>query len=229
MTEENSQYTSKNEEEAIKQENEDKQPASTTITVRIPYSLKARLYDFSEQAKMTLNAYVATRIYKYVQGEIGERKELQEQVEQLNKDLSEANSQLQKWEEMYKKLDKKKEELDKRPTQNQLDKLKKEKDQLSKQVTDLQKQLKQAESDKSKTESDKDKRIKELEQQLDEYEANMNEAASQLDNERQERKVIGNMVTEMQYYINRHANGFFQSPHQFIEGVPLYPDDQDEE
>lgn len=228
MTEENSQHTSKNEEEAIKQENEDKQPTSTTITVRIPYSLKARLYDFSEQAKMTLNAYVATRIYKYVQGEIGERKDLQEQVEQLSRDLQEAERKNDTWEKAYKELEKKEQELDKRPTQNQLDKLKKEKDQLSKQVTDLQKQLKQAETDKSKTESDKDKRIKELEQQLDEYEANMNEAASELKNEQEERKVMGKTITEMQYYINRHAHGLFQKPHQFIEGIPLYPDDEDE-
>lgn len=228
MTEENNEYTSRNEEDAIRQENEDKQPSSTTITLRIPYSLKARLYDLSEQSKMTINAFAGTRLYKYVQGEIAETKELQEQVEQLNSDLSEANSQLQKWQEMYEKLDKKKQELDKRPTQNQLDKLKKEKDQLSKQVTDLQKQVKQAQTDKSKTESDKDNRIKELEQQLEQETNDRKAKEKERKSEAANRQKLEQTVTEMQYYINRHATGLFQKPKQFVDGVPEDADEPDD-
>jgi chromosome segregation ATPase len=229
MTEENQGYTSQNEEDAIRKENEDKQPSSTTITLRIPYSLKARLYDLSEQSKMTINAFAGTRLYKYVQGEIAETKELQEQVERLNSDLSEANSQMQKWEEMYKKLEKKAEEHGQRPTQNQLDKVKQEKDQLAKQVSDLQKQLKQAESDKGKTADEKDKRIKQLEQELDQYKADTKQKENERKSEAAKRQTLEQSMTEMQYYINRHAAGLFKKPHQFVKGVPLNPDDPDEE
>jgi chromosome segregation ATPase len=226
MTEENEQYTSQNAEDAIKQQNEDKQPTTTTVTVRVPYSVKARLFDLSEQGKMSLNAFVATRLYKYIQGEIAETKELQEQVERLNNDLSEANAQLQKWQEMYQKLEKKAEQQGQRPTQNQLDKVKQEKDQLAKQVSDLQKQLKQAESDKTKSQTDKDKRIKELEKQL-EQETNQTKAKeSERKSEAAKRQNLEQTMTEMQYYINRHAAGLFQKPHQFVNGVPIDPDEE---
>jgi chromosome segregation ATPase len=226
MTEENEQYTSQNAEDAIKQQNEDKQPTTTTVTVRVPYSVKARLFDLSEQGKMSLNAFVATRLYKYIQGEIAETKELQEQVERLNNDFSEANAQLQKWQEMYQKLEKKAEQQGQRPTQNQLDKAKQEKDQLAKQVSDLQKQLKQAESDKTKSQTDKDKRIKELEKQL-EQETNQTKAKeSERKSEAAKRQNLEQTMTEMQYYINRHAAGLFQKPHQFVNGVPIDPDEK---
>jgi chromosome segregation ATPase len=224
MTEENQGYTSQNEEDAIRKENEDKQPSSTTITLRIPYSLKARLYDLSEQSKMTINAFAGTRLYKYVQGEIAETKELQEQVERLNSDLSEANSQMQKWEEMYKKLEKKAEEHGQRPTQNQLDKVKQEKDQLAKQVSDLQKQLKQAESDKGKTADEKDKRIKQLEKELDQYKADTKDKENERKSEAAKREQLEQKTVEMQYYINRHTISLFNAPHQFVEGVPKDPD-----
>jgi chromosome segregation ATPase len=225
MAEENNEYTSRNEEDAIRQENEDKQPSSTTITLRIPYSLKARLYDLSEQSKMTINAFAGTRLYKYVQGEIAETKELQEQVEQLNSDLSEANSQLQKWQEMYQKLEKKLEEHGQRPTQNQLDKAKQEADELAKQVKDLQDQLEQAETDKDKAADEKDKRIKQLEKELDQYKANTKDKESERKSEAAKRQNLEQTMTEMQYYINRHAAGLFQKPKQFVDGVPIDPDE----
>jgi chromosome segregation ATPase len=228
MTEENEQYTSQNAEDAIKQQNEDKQPTTTTVTVRVPYSVKARLFDLSEQGKMSLNAFVATRLYKYIQGEIAETKELQEQVERLNNDLSEANSQMQKWEEMYKKLEKKAEEHGQRPTQNQLDKIKQEKDKLSKQVSDLQKQLKQSESDKTKSQTDKDKRIKELEQQLDQYQKDTKAKEKERKSEAAKREQLEQKTVEMQYYINRHTISLFKEPHQFIDGVSKDPDGDDD-
>jgi chromosome segregation ATPase len=228
MTEENQGYTSQNEEDAIRKENEDKQPSSTTITLRIPYSLKARLYDLSEQSKMTINAFAGTRLYKYVQGEIAETKELQEQVEQLNSDLSEANSQLQKWEEMYQKLEKKLEEHGQRPTQKQLDQVKQEKDKLSKQVTDLQKQLKQAESDKGKTTDEKDKRIKQLEKELDQYKNDTKAKEKERKSEAAKREQLEQKTIEMQYYINRHTISLFKEPHQFVDGVSKDPDGDDD-
>jgi chromosome segregation ATPase len=228
MTEENQEYTSSNAEDAIRQENEDKQPASTTITVRVPYSVKARLYDLSEQGKMTLNAFVATRLYKYIQGQIGERQELQEQVEQLSRDLQEANRKIETWEQAYEELKKEKAELDKRPNQKQLDELKKEKDNLSKQVNDLQKKLEKAQSDKSKTADDKDKRIKELEKQL-EQETNQTKAKEkERKSEAGKREQLEKKTTEMQYYINRHTIALFNAPHQFVEGVPKDPDGPDD-
>jgi len=228
MTEENEQYTSQNAEDAIKQQNEDKQPTTTTVTVRVPYSVKARLFDLSEQGKMSLNAFVATRLYKYIQGEIAETKELQEQVERLNNDLSEANAQLQKWQEMYQKLEKKAEQQGQRPTQNQLDKVKQEKDQLAKQVSDLQKQLKQAESDKTKSQTDKDKRIKELEQQLDQYQKDTKAKENERKSEAAKREQLEQKTVEMQYYINRHTISLFKEPHQFIDGVSKDPDGDDD-
>lgn len=244
MIEENQEYTSRNEEDAIKQENEDKQPASTTITVRIPYSLKARLYDLSEQSKMTLNAYVATRIYKYVQGEIGERKELQEEVEQLSRDLGEANRKLQTWEQAYEELKKEKAELDNRPNQEQLDEVKQEKDKLAKQVTDLQKQLEKAQNETSKASQEKDKQVKQLEKKVEELKQRPTQ--KQLDNAKekiQELKQrptqddiddytneigrLSELTIDMQYYINRHAHGIFKKPYQFVEDVPINPPDNE--
>jgi chromosome segregation ATPase len=229
MTEENEQYTSQNAEDAIKQQNEDKQPTTTTVTVRVPYSVKARLFDLSEQGKMSLNAFVATRLYKYIQGEIAETKELQEQVEQLSRDLQEANRKVETWEQAYEELKKEKAELDKRPAKKQLDEVQKEKDKLAKQVTDLQKQLKQAESDKTKTQTDKDKRIKELEKQLDQETNQTKAKEKERKSEAAKRQTLEQSMTEMQYYINRHAAGLFKKPHQFVKGVPLNPDDPDEE
>jgi chromosome segregation ATPase len=227
MAEENNEYTSRNEEDAIRQENEDKQPSSTTITLRIPYSLKARLYDLSEQSKMTINAFAGTRLYKYVQGEIGERKELQEELEQLRRDLQEANRKVETWEQAYEELKKEKAELDKRPAKKQLDEVKQEKDQLAKQVSDLQTQLEKAQSDKSKTQTDKDKRIKELEKQL-EQETNQTKAKErERKSEAGKRQTLEQRMTEMQYYINRHAHGLIQKPYQFVDGVPMFPDDEE--
>jgi DNA repair exonuclease SbcCD ATPase subunit len=226
MTEENQEYTSSNAEDAIRQENEDKQPASTTITVRVPYSVKARLYDLSEQGKMTLNAFVATRLYKYIQGQIGERQELQEQVEQLSRDLQEANRKVETWEQAYEELKKEKTELDKRPAKKQLDEVNQEKDRLAKQVSDLQKQLEKAQSDKSKTADDKDKRIKQLEKELDQYKGDIKNKESERKSEAAKRQNLEQTMTEMQYYINRHAAGLFQKPHQFVNGVPIDPDEE---
>jgi hypothetical protein len=185
MTKEKQQQASKNGEEAIRQENENKQPASTTITIRIPYSLKAKLYDLSEDKKMTINAFVGTRIYKYVQGELLDAEkanEYQSQIDELQEKWeSEANLHKQAIKDL-EELKTKKSELEKQLKQaksndrSEIQKQVKEKDKeinrLNKRVEELTKQRDESKQ-KHKDEvnsleeqlSDKDQKIRELEQE----------------------------------------------------------------
>jgi chromosome segregation ATPase len=194
-----------------------KKDTTSTISFRLPTWLKAKVLEVADSKGQSPSGFSSFVVYKAtMEGLVSQE------------DLQEAEKKNDAWEKAYKELEKKKQELDKRPNQKQLDELKKEKDKLSKQVTDLQKQLKQAETDKSKTDNAKDKQIKELEKQLEQ----MRQAAKQKGNERQseagKREQLEQTVTEMQYYINRHAQGLFQKPKQFVSGVPTDPDELEE-
>jgi chromosome segregation ATPase len=197
----------------------------------VPYHLKARLYDLSEQAKINLSAYVATRLYKYVQGEIVDADQVPdrtEEVEQLQQQL-ESESSLHKQAvqdaEKYRKerdrLQKKLEEHGQRPTQNYVEKLQKQLEEYKQRPTQnqydkLQKQLEEYKQRPTLNQYDK------LESELDNANTKIDRLSNQL-------KEMEQTLTEMQYYINRHAAGLFRKPHQFVEGVPINPDDEDED
>jgi predicted RNase H-like nuclease (RuvC/YqgF family) len=180
----------RNEEQAIQEQNEINQGTTTTITARVPYHLKARLYDLSERSKINLSAYVATRLYKYVQGEIVDADQVPdrtEEVEQLQQQL-ESESSLHKQAvqdaEEYRKerdrLQKKLEEHGQRPTQNHVEKLQKQLEEYKQRPTQnqydkLQKQLEEYKQRPTLNQYDK------LENELDNANTKIDKLTNQLE------------------------------------------------
>jgi chromosome segregation ATPase len=128
----------------------------------VPYHLKARLYDLSEKSKINLSAYVATRLYKYVQGELLDAEKANEYQNQINELHSKWESEANLHQQAIKDLE-----------------------ELKTKKNELEKQLKEA---KSNDRSELEKQVKEKDKEIKRLNKRVEEVSKQRDGAKQKHK-----------------------------------------